>query len=238
MILFYERIFDKKRLKENKDEVYSYSISFGEINKPYGNRVKHKDSSLFMSKIVKVVKYVIQKSDKGTIFQLVGTTDDKNIKSNKLDSSRVTLYHRLLKKFVKPENIVKLNDNQLMFLNESRNQLRELNIPSNVSDDKVSNVKLKYYNNIKKLYNIEIDKLIDELNITDKYLLNDYIFHGEINFNNDLEFIFFEVNENNIKKYKISFEILKISKKDFIDYFSKIKTDNNFFNRYIDKYLN
>jgi hypothetical protein len=230
----------------NIGTIYYFDISFKQSQKGFSEVINHKDSSSFMSKVVWIIDQVQNKLGKGTLFSFSGANDKKvRVNKNKeFSTKRIMLYHRLLKKFVKPENIVKINNNQLMFLNENKNQLRELNIPSNVSQSTIKNLKLKFHNSKYDPfeYDVEsyIEKVMNELDIEDKHLLNNYVI-----FNSPLDFkrlaIFYLIDTTGIedKIFEVNFSRYTLNDSDLTDWIRKSKNNkeiNDFFNQYRTKY--
>lgn len=135
--MIYQKLFENEI--PDKFEIPLVDISFRIFGKlGYSNEVKHSDPAQFMSKIIFIVKNYIQKN-KDKIFSFSGSTRDKEDYDK--PTTRIKIYQKMISKFIKPENILRL-PNKILFFTESK-KLNELNVISKVDKKSVSKVKSK-----------------------------------------------------------------------------------------------
>lgn len=110
-----------KRLFENeipdKFEIPLVDIQFKPLFGQYEDEVKHSNPAEFMSKIIYTAKYYISKN-KDKIFSFSGSSREDETEDK--PTTRIKIYQKLISKFIKPENMIRL-PNKIIFFTESKN---------------------------------------------------------------------------------------------------------------------
>lgn len=197
--MIYQKLFENEI--PDKFSIPVTDIEFKPLFGQHEDEVKHSNPAEFMSKIIYIIKYYISKH-KGEVFSFSGSTRD-NETENK-PTTRIKIYQKLISKFIKPENILRL-PNKIIFFTESK-KLQELDLITNLNKKSVSKVKSKivktnyYLQDIKYKFNSDqsspLDKFINEFNIE---VLKNKIPKNEIVTNiyyDGFVFLFIQVDKN------------------------------------------
>lgn len=214
-------------------------ISFKPLNsRLYSDEIKHSNPSEFMSKIIYIIKKQVLQN-KNTLFTFSGAGDNSKRKGKTTDTTpRINLYGRLIKNFIKPENIFKTDGNTLYFFKESlqkNKKLQEINL-INVDKSQLKKVNFKIVKMNEFTYDVlnDINEDKDSLEVLKQQLLqvNKGIKEQDILFtifnkNDGKKYFFIQLDEKFKQGYKIfvvnfSLDIIRYS-----NMIRSLKSNNN-----------
>ena len=88
-------------------------ITFKPLFGAHSDELNHSNSAEFMSKIIYIIKKVINEEDKKHLYLIQGSP--RKGEDFRKSTSRIKIYSRLLNKFIPSDNMFKMGDNELIF---------------------------------------------------------------------------------------------------------------------------